>query len=343
MNFGTGAVKITPAHDPNDFECGNRNKLPMIVVIDEDGNINHNGGIFAGMKRYDCRVKIQEELKKLGQFKGKSSNKMILQTCSKTGDIIEPMVKPQWWINCKQVAERGLEDVKTGKLKIIPDFQKALWNHFLENIRDWCVSRQLWWGHRCPAYLVTIEGQLDHPETHNNDHWVAANDEVEAIEKAMKKFNITDKSKIKVTQDEDVLDTWFSSGILPLSVAGWPNKSHEDFDLFFPSNVLETGHDIIFFWVARMVFFSYMFMDKLPFDTIYLHPIVRDSQGRKMSKSLGNVIDPLQVIDGISLEKILEELKLGNLPEKEVKKCETEKKKEYPQGIPQCGADALKI
>lgn len=344
MNFGTGAVKITPAHDPNDFESGVRHSLPIVFVIDDEGNMTQSCGMFSGMKRYDCRVKIIEELKKIGQFKDKKPNPMVLNTCSKSGDIIEPMVKPQWWVRCKEVAERGLEDVKSGKLKIIPDFQKALWNHFLENIRDWCVSRQLWWGHRCPAYLVHIDGVLENPETHNNEHWVAASSDEEAIEKAMKKFNIKteDKKKIRVVQDEDVLDTWFSSGILPLSLAGWPVKD-ENFDLIFPSNLLETGHDIIFFWVARMVFFGYMFADKLPFDTVYLHPIVRDAQGRKMSKSLGNVIDPLQVINGISLDKIIEDLKSGNLPEKEVKKCEAEKRKEYPNGIPKCGADALRI
>lgn len=346
MEFGTGAVKITPGHDPNDFECGKRHNLNMILVIDDMGYINNNGGkLFSGLKRYNCRLKIQEELKKLGQLKGKKPNKMVVQICSKTGDIIEPMVKPQWWINCKEVAARGVEDVKSNKLKIVPEFQKVTWFSFLENIRDWCISRQLWWGHRCPAYLIKIENVLDNPETHNNNHWVAARSEEEAIIKAAKKFNISNENikKISVTQDEDVLDTWFSSALLPLSLAGWPEENHKDFDLFFPSNILETGHDIIFFWVARMVFFSYMFKDKLPFNTIYLHPIVRDAQGRKMSKSLGNVIDPLEVIDGISLENMLSNLKLGNLNEKEIKRCEIEKKKEYPKGIPECGSDALRI
>lgn len=343
MSFGTGAVKITPAHDYNDFECGKRNNLPMINIMDDFGCINQNGGIFAGQKRYECRVKIQEELKKLGLLRDKKPNKMVLGTCSKTGDIIEPMIKPQWWINCKGVAKRGLEDVKSGKLKIIPDFQIQTWNSFLEEIRDWCVSRQLWWGHRCPAYLVSIKGVIDQPETHNNDHWVAAKSEEEAIEKASKKFNISDKSLISVSQDEDVLDTWFSSALLPLSLFGWPNTDSEEFKIFYPSNVLETGHDILFFWVARMVFFSYLFEDKLPYDTVYLHPIVKDAQGRKMSKSLGNVIDPLNVIDGISLEEIIRQLHTGNLDPKEVKKCEVEKKKEFPEGIPTCGADALRI
>ena len=343
MKFGTGAVKITPAHDPNDFECGQRNKLPMINILDDEGIINEFGGIFKGQKRYECRVKILDELKKLGLFRDKKPNKMILQSCSKTGDIIEPLIKPQWWINCKEVAQKGLEDVENGTLKIVPEFHKQTWQNFLGNIREWCVSRQLWWGHRCPAYLVKVEGKLDLPETDNNDHWVAAKSEEEAIEKAAKKYGICDKSKISVSQDEDVLDTWFSSALLPLSLFGWPDTKNEEFQLFYPSNVLETGHDIIFFWVARMVFFSYFFEGKVPYDTVYLHPIVKDAQGRKMSKSLGNVIDPLEVINGISLNEMIEQLKKGNLPEKEFQRSEKEKKKEYPQGIPACGADALRI
>ena len=341
MAFGTGAVKITPSHDPNDFECGKRNNLEFINILDDSGNINHNGGMFAGTKRYDCREAIQVELKKLGLHKGKESNPMVLQKCSKSGDIIEPLIKPQWWINCKDVAARGVKDVETGKLKIVPDFQKTLWNSFLNNIRDWCVSRQLWWGHRCPAYLVTIKGKQD-PDESNNEHWICATSEKDALAKAVKKYNV-DASLITLKQDEDVLDTWFSSALLPISLCGWPDENHKDFKMFFPSSVLETGHDIIFFWVARMVFFSYFFMEELPFETVYLHPIVRDAQGRKMSKSLGNVIDPLEVIDGIPLDTILSNLKSGNLPDMEVKKCSDQKKKEFPQGIPTCGADALRL
>jgi len=267
---------------------------------------------------------------------------MNLGLCSKTKDIIEPMVKPQWWVNCKEVAKRAITDVKEGNLKIMPKNYEKNWFEFLENIREWCVSRQIWWGHRCPVYLVKIEGVLDKPDNCNNDHWVAAKSMEEGLEKASKKWNVN-KDKITLTQDADVLDTWFSSGLLPFSAMGWPDCDSERMKAFFPNDLLETGHDILFFWVARMVFMSYMFTDKLPFHTVYLHPIVRDKEGRKMSKSLGNVIDPLHVIDGISLDDMLNLLKSGNLPDSEVKKVTEEKTKEFPEGITECGADALRF
>ena len=341
-NFGTGAVKITPAHDPNDFACGERHKLELINIFNDDGTINENGGEFKGMKRYDCRNAIIKRLTELKLFRGKKPNKMVLQKCSKSGDIIEPMVKAQWWINCKDVAKRAIDDVNSGKIKLLPEFQKQTLFSFLENIRDWCISRQLWWGHQCPIYLVKITGILDNPDSSNNDHWVAAKSEQEAKEKASKKWNC-DIEKVSVTQDSDVLDTWFSSGILPFSVFGWPDKNSEELKTFFPTDLLETGHDIIFFWVARMIFMSYFFMDEIPFNTIYLHPIVKDSQGRKMSKSLGNVIDPLQVINGAKLDELLQALKDGNLPKNELERSLKEKKKEFPDGLPQCGADALRL
>jgi len=343
MSFGTGAVKITPAHDPNDFLCGKRHNLEVINIFNDDGTLNENGGEFKGMKRYDCRVAIIKRLTEMKLIKGKHPNKMVLQICSKSGDIIEPMVKAQWWINCKEVAKRTMDDVNSGKLKIIPEFQKQTLFTFLENIVDWCISRQLWWGHQCPIYLVTINGILDNPDEANNDHWIAAKNEEEAKEKASKKFKCDDLSKISVKQDSDVLDTWFSSALLPLTCFGWPDKSNDEFKTFFPTDLLETGHDIIFFWVARMIFMSYFFMDTLPFHTVFLHPIVKDYQGRKMSKSLGNVVDPIDVIDGISLEKLIEQIKEGNLPKAEVERGIKDKEKEYPDGIPECGADALRL
>ena len=343
MSFGTGAVKITPAHDPNDFLCGQRHNLEMINIFNDNGTLNENGGEFKGMLRYDCRVAIVKRLTEMGLIKGKHPNKMVIQICSKSGDIIEPMVKAQWWINCKDVAKRTMDDVNSGKLKIIPEFQKQTLFSFLENIRDWCISRQLWWGHQCPIYLCKIEGILDNPDEANNDHWVAAKSEEEAKEKASKKYKCDDLSKITVTQDSDVLDTWFSSALLPLTCFGWPDTSNEELKTFFPTDLLETGHDIIFFWVARMIFMSYFFMDCVPFGTVFLHPIVKDSQGRKMSKSLGNVVDPIDVIDGISLEKLIEQIKSGNLPKAEVEKGIKDKEKEYPDGIPECGADALRL
>ena len=342
-SFGTGAVKITPAHDQNDFQCGERHHLESINIFNDDGTLNENGGEFKGMKRYDCRNAIIKRLTEMGLIKGKKPNKMVLQRCSKTGDIIEPMVKAQWWIDCKEVAKRTMDEVNSGKIKIIPEFQKATLFGFLEKIRDWCISRQLWWGHQCPIYLVTIKGQLDNPDPSNNDHWVAAKSEEEAIDKAAIKFKCDDKSKISVKQDEDVLDTWFSSSLLPISCFGWPNMNTDEFKTFFPTDLLETGHDIIFFWVARMIFMSYFFMDTAPFHTVFLHPIVKDSQGRKMSKSLGNVVDPIEVIDGTTLENLINAIKAGNLPKQEVDKSIAEKKKEFPEGIPECGADALRL
>ena len=342
-DFGTGAVKITPCHDPNDFECGKRHNLKMINIFNDDGTLNENGGEFKGMLRYDCRNKILERLNEMGLLRGKHPNKMVLQKCSKSGDIIEPMVKAQWWINCKDVAKRAIDDVKKGNLKILPEFHKQTLFDFLDNIRDWCISRQLWWGHQCPIYLVTIKGILDHPDPSSNDDWIAAKNEKEAKEKAKKKWNVDDINKISVVQDSDVLDTWFSSGLLPFSVFGWPDINSEELKTFFPTDLLETGHDIIFFWVARMIFMSYFFMDQLPFHTVYLHPIVKDKEGRKMSKSLGNVIDPLQIIKGAPLQDLLDAVYAGNLPKNELERSIKEKKKEFPDGIPECGADSLRL
>jgi len=342
-DFGTGAVKITPGHDPNDFACGERHHLELINIFNDDGTLNENGGEFKGMLRYDCRNKIMKRLSEMKLIRGKHPNKMVIQVCSKTGDIIEPMVKAQWWINCKEVAKRAMDDVNSGKLKILPEFHKQTLFAFLENIRDWCISRQLWWGHQCPIFLVTIKGVLDNPDQSNNDHWVAAKSEEEAKQKASKKWKVDDLSKISVKQDNDVLDTWFSSGLLPFSIFGWPDKNSEELKAFFPTDLLETGHDIIFFWVARMIFMSYFFMDDIPFHTVYLHPIVRDKEGRKMSKSLGNVIDPLQVIRGASLKELIQALKEGNLAKNELERSIKEKSKEYPDGLPECGADSLRL
>ena len=342
-DFGTGAVKITPCHDPNDFACGQRHNLKMINIFNDDGTLNENGGEFKGMLRYDCRNKILKRLDEMGLLRGKHPNKMVLQKCSKSGDIIEPMVKAQWWINCKDVSKRAIDEVNSGKLKIIPEFHRQTLFAFLENIRDWCISRQLWWGHQCPIYLVTIKGILENPDPSSNDDWVAAKNEEEAKEKAKKKWNVDDINKISVKQDNDVLDTWFSSGLLPFSVFGWPDMDSEELKTFFPTDILETGHDIIFFWVARMIFMSYFFMDQVPFHTVYLHPIVKDKEGRKMSKSLGNVIDPLQIIRGAPLEDLLNAVKSGNLPKNELERSIKEKQKEFPEGIPECGADSLRL
>lgn len=343
MAFGTGAVKITPAHDPNDYQCGKRNGLDFVIVLTEDGKIANNGGKFAGLMRYDAREAIEAELQSLGLFRGKDNNKMRLGLCSRSGDIIEPMLTPQWYVNCTSMAQRAVDAVRNGDLKIIPSMHESTWYSWLENIRDWCVSRQLWWGHRIPAYFVRIQGEvrLDKNDPANSARWIVARTEEQAKSMAAAKL-VCAETSIVLEQDEDVLDTWFSSGLFPFSVFGWPNNT-DDFKAFYPTSLLETGLDILFFWVARMVMMGLHLTDTLPFTTVYLHAMVRDKYGRKMSKSLGNVIDPLEVINGCSLSSLVDKIKEGNLPAKEVEKACQGQEQDFPDGIPECGADALRF
>eukprot|EP00462_Mataza_sp_D1_P000105 CAMPEP_0175088640 /NCGR_PEP_ID=MMETSP0086_2-20121207/353_1 /TAXON_ID=136419 /ORGANISM="Unknown Unknown, Strain D1" /LENGTH=1093 /DNA_ID=CAMNT_0016361081 /DNA_START=16 /DNA_END=3297 /DNA_ORIENTATION=+ len=339
MNFGTGAVKITPAHDPNDFKSGERNKLPTINILDDDGLINENGGKFRGMKRFEVRSRIIEEMKEMGIYRGKAANPMSLGLCSRSKDIIEPVIRPQWWVNCKSMAAEAVEKVREGELKIMPKEHEQTWFRWLENIQEWCISRQLWWGHRIPAYHCSIEGkQAGDDET----SWVVAASLEDATKIAAERFGVA-ADKLTLEQDPDVLDTWFSSGLFPFSTMNWPNEEDPDFKAFFPGQLLETGHDILFFWVARMVMMSLALTGKLPFDKVYLHAMVRDKYGRKMSKSLGNVIDPIDVITGITLEELGEKLTKGNLDPKEVAKAQAGQKQDYPDGIAQCGTDALRF
>lgn len=332
--FGTGCVKITPAHDHNDFKCGKTHKLQSINIFAEDGTINDDGGEFKGQHRFEARKTIEEALKAKGLWVGKKSHAMRLGFCSRSKDIIEPYLKPQWWMNCKELAEKSVKAVREGEMKILPEFHHQTWYHWLENIQDWCISRQLWWGHRVPAYKVVSPPQKE-------ELWFSAASEADAVAKAEKKLGV---KGVKVEQDEDVLDTWFSSGLFPFSVFGWPDQvDNDDLKAFFPTSLLETGHDILFFWVARMVMMSIGLTGKLPFHTVYLHAMVRDARGKKMSKSSGNVIDPLEVIEGITLEKLHAKLYEGNLPEKEVAKALEDQKATFPEGIPECGADALRF
>lgn len=332
--FGTGCVKMTPAHDFNDFKAGMRHKLAFINILAEDGTINEKGGEFAGQHRFKARATVEEALKAKGLWVGKKSHAMRLGFCSRSKDILEPFMKPQWWFNVNDLAAKSVNAVRSGELKIVPEFHHETWYRWLENIQEWCISRQLWWGHRIPAYKVV------HP-VQEEEVWFSAKSEEEAIKKAEAKLGV---KGVKVERDEDVLDTWFSSGLFPFSVFGWPDtEGNDDFDAFFPTSLLETGHDILFFWVARMVMMSIGLTGKLPFHTVYLHAMVRDAHGRKMSKSLGNVIDPLEVIEGISLEELQKKLLEGNLPDKEIVKAKAGQAADFPDGIPECGADALRF
>lgn len=340
-NFGTGCVKITPAHDQNDFDCGQRHLLPVINIFNDDGTINENGGKFQGMGRFEVRTKIIEALTSLNLYKGKTPNKMTISFCSRSKDIVEPLVRAQWWVNCQEMATKALKAVESRELRLIPKTFDKTWNQWLSNIQDWCISRQLWWGHRIPAYKVLINNQIQLDEDHQ-EVWIIALSEQEALQQAHKLYSTTDSSQISLKQDDDVLDTWFSSGLFPFSVLGWPDKN-SDMDLYYPGQLLETGHDILFFWVARMVMMGLSLTDKLPFNTVYLHAMVRDKYNRKMSKTLGNVIDPLDIISGITLQELQNKLLTGNLDKTEIERATEGLKHDYPDGIPQVGSDALRF
>ncbi|CAD6341059.1 unnamed protein product [Miscanthus lutarioriparius] len=338
--FGTGAVKITPAHDPNDFEVGKRHNLEFINIFTDDGKINSNGGAqFDGMPRFAARVAVIEALKEKGLYKDTKKNEMSLGVCSRTNDVVEPMIKPQWFVNCSTMAKASLDAVRSKKIEIIPQQYEQDWYRWLENIRDWCISRQLWWGHRVPAWYVTLEDDLDKNLGSNNDRWIVARNESDANLEAQKKYPGT---KLCLDQDPDVLDTWFSSGLFPLTVLGWPSDT-ADLRAFYPTSVLETGLDILFFWVARMVMMGMQLGGDVPFQKVYLHPMIRDAHGRKMSKSLGNVVDPLEVINGMSLDGLLKRLEEGNLDPNELNIARDGKKKDFPDGIAECGTDALRF
>ena len=274
--FGTGAVKITPAHDPNDFEVGKRHDLPEINILNDDATINKNGGKYEGMDRYEARKAIVADLEEQGYLVKIKEHEHNVGTHDRCGTTVEPMIKPQWFVKMEELAKPAIEAVKNGDLKFVPERYTKTYLHWLENIRDWCISRQLWWGHRIPAYYCEDCGEI-----------VVSGAQPEKCPKC---------GCTHLKQDEDTLDTWFSSALWPFSTLGWPNEDSADLKYFYPTNTLVTGYDIIGFWVSRMIFSGLAYTGKAPFDTVCIHGIVRDSQGRKMSKSLGNGIDPLEVI-----------------------------------------------
>jgi len=342
IDKGTGCVKVTPAHDPSDYACGKRHNLPYINIFTDEGLVNEIGGEqFAGKKRYDVRIAIRKELQALGRHFGIKDNPMQIAVCSRSGDIIEPLLKPQWWVNCDHMAKEAVRVVKEGEMEIIPPKFISTWNYWMENIQPWCISRQLWWGHRIPAWLVYKKGDPK-PTGENNSDWIVARTIEEAQKFALERFQGQSLDDLELLQDEDVLDTWFSSGLFPFSVFGWPDET-EDLKHFYPIELMETGHDILFFWVARMVMMGMHLTGKVPFRQVFLHAIVRDAHGRKMSKTLGNVIDPIDVIEGIPLDKLHERLEGGNLDPSEVKKAVEGQKKDFPKGISECGTDALRL
>ncbi|KAJ5232628.1 Valine--tRNA ligase, partial [Penicillium chermesinum] len=335
--FGTGAVKITPAHDFNDFNRGKRHNLEFISVMNDDGTFNKHGGPFAGMKRFDARYAVIAALKEKGLYVKWEHNPMKIPICSKSNDVIEPILKPQWWMNMESLVGPAIKAVENGDIIIRPESAEKSYFRWMSNLNDWCLSRQLWWGHQTPTYFIKIEGQEGSDSDGNL--WVSGRNEEEARKKAEAKFP---GQKFELIRDPDVLDTWFSSGLWPFSTLGWPKKTH-DYENLYPTSVLETGWDILFFWVARMIMFGLKMTGKVPFKEVYCHSLIRDSEGRKMSKSLGNVIDPLDVIDSITLQELHDKLLVGNLADKEVAAATKYQKKAFPKGIPECGTDALRF
>ncbi len=293
MDFGTGVVKITPAHDPNDFEVGLRHNLPVINVMNDDATINENGGKYRGMDRYECRKQIVADLEAEGFLIKVEDHKHNVGSCYRCSTTVEPRVSKQWFVKMGPLAGPAIEAVRSGETKFVPDRFSKIYYHWMENIKDWCISRQLWWGHRIPAWYCQDCGEV-----------IVAKEEPHTCPKCGSK---------NLQQDPDTLDTWFSSALWPFSTLGWPNQT-EELKYFYPTSTLVTGYDIIFFWVARMIFSGVENMGKSPFETVFIHGIVRDAQGRKMSKSLGNGIDPLKVIDEYGADALRFTLATGNSP-----------------------------
>ncbi|XP_043585480.1 valine--tRNA ligase-like [Bombus pyrosoma] len=331
--YGTGAVKITPAHDPLDYQIAMNHQLEIIEVIDEYGNITGIGKKFKGLPRFIAREEVLNELSNKGILKGISDHKMYVPLCSRSHDVIEYLLKEQWFIKCESMAQKALQAVEQGHLKIIPNTYEKSWYDYLNNNRDWCISRQIWWGHSIPAYYVTVEGKTE---------WIISRTENDAKTIVQNKYG----PDVKLYKDQDVLDTWFSSAILPFAVMGWPKRT-EDFKRYYPLTLMETGSDILFFWVARMVMLGLELTNCIPFNEVLLHGLVCDAYGKKMSKTTGNIVSPENIINGITLNDLVAQMKesynTGLISESVLKRMLSANNKQFPNGIPEHGADALRM
>jgi valyl-tRNA synthetase len=318
MAFGTGVVKVTPAHDPNDFATGKRHGLDEINILELDGTLNREAGPFAGMERFKARRAVKEKLEALGLARGEKKHTMTLPRCQRCNTIVEPMISTQWFVKMEPLAKPAIEVVEDGRIQILPEEWKKTYFHWMRNIQDWCISRQLWWGHPIPAWYCEKNGHLN----------VAR----EAPSKCK------ECSETQFRQDEDVLDTWFSSALWPFSTLGWPDET-PDLARFYPTDDMETGYDILFFWVARMIVMGMHFRGEVPFRRVLLSGLVTDERGEKMAKVKGNVIDPLDVIGGATLDELLEKAKRNRAKAAGLAYL----KKTYPEGFPPYGADALRM